>query len=218
MKFDTSEDVDWDAPAVRADLSFCMPNVQNAESFLCVHPAFESAPDDMDETPRTGGKAARFSSSFHEGQQAESRFFQAAERQGWTHVPTSMFDDRVRRIDAAFSISDLGVVTFDIKAAKKLSRSDVAPQYRFHWLELHDTGSLFSGESTMLAMEVGVGAFALVSKAELRAWIPSRIKGPRVGRSSQALFRPYQRDGKLREWITLVDMEELHPFVKMVVH
>lgn len=217
MRFETSDDVDWDAPAVRADHSFSLASIPASVSDLSLHPSFESAPDDIEESTR-GGKAARFASSFRDGQQAEERFFQAAARQGWTRIVTSVFDDRVRRIDAAFSIPNAGVVTFDIKAAKKLSRSDPSPQYRFHWLELHDTGSLFSGESTMLAMEVGAGRFALLSKTDLRAWIPCRVKGPRVGRSSQALFRPYQRDGKVREWITLVDMQELHPFVKMIVH
>lgn len=217
MKFDASQEADWEATTVRADAAFSLPFFECSSENLSMHPSFESAPDDFEERS-SGGKASRFATSFQHGQQAEERFFQAAERQGWTRVPTSTFDDRVRRIDAAFAVPGLGVVTFDIKAAKKLSRSDVAPQYRFHWLELHDTGSLFSGESTMLAMETGPGAFALLSKHELREWIPSRVKGPRVARSSQALFRPYQRDGKLREWITLVDMMELRPFVKMIVH
>ena len=97
----------------------------------------------------------------------------------------------------------------DIKGAKKLSRSDASPQYRFHWLELHDTGSLFSGESSVLALEVGPGRFALFNKGDLRMWVQGRVQGPPVARSTQALFRPYQRDGKLREWITLVDVAEM---------
>ncbi len=105
----------------------------------------------------------------------------------------------------------------DIKGAKKLNRAHPEPQYRFHWLELHDTGSLFSGESGVLALEVGPGRFALFNKQELRAWIATRVYGPPVARATQALFRPYQRDGKVREWITLVDVAEMKPMCKGVI-
>lgn len=216
MKFDTST-LDGDAPPVALDADFRLPasDVQMRE--LAVYSSFESAPDDDADWRGDGGKAKRYASNFEEGKRAEDRFREAAEAQGWTRIATSSFDDKVRRIDAAFAIGEHGIVLLDIKGAKRLSRSHPAPQYRFHWLELHDTGSLFSGESSVLALEVGPGRFALFNKQELRVWISNRIKGPPVARSTQALFRPYQRDGKLREWITLVDVKEMSDLCKGVV-
>jgi hypothetical protein len=213
MNFD-SKTPDLDAPAVVPDPSFARARTDVNVQALAVCHSFESAPD---EGGGGEGTAKRFASNFADGHQAECRFHTAAEAQGWTVVQTSAFDDKVRRIDAAYAVPGVGILLVDIKAAKKLSRSDASPQFRFHWLELHETGSLFSGESRVLALEVGPGSFALFNKSELREWIRSRVKGPAVARSTQALFRPYQRDGKLREWITLVDVAEMQKLCKGVL-
>jgi hypothetical protein len=169
---------------------------------------FESAPDD-DESPRLKGKALVFAKHFGEGKEAELRFLAACGRQGWKHVPTSLFDDRVRRIDCVVQ-TPRGFLVVDVKGAKRLRRSDASPQFRFHWLELHATGSLFSGESKVLALEVAAGRFALFEKERIRTWIrPLLQDAAPVATSGQALFRPYQRAGKVKEWITMVDVSEM---------
>ena len=217
MNFDTSS-IDAGAPCVVADPLFRLDRSDVLLMGLPFHPAFESAPDD--EVGWTAvGKSKRFAASFEEGRKAEDRFEAAAAALGWTRVPTSSFDDKVRRIDAAYTVPfhGFGTLLLDIKGAKKLSRSDPEPQFRFHWLELHDTGSLFSGQSAVLALEVGPGRFALFNKGDLRMWIRAKVQGPPVARSTQALFRPYQRDGKLREWITLVDVKEMASMCKGIL-
>jgi hypothetical protein len=215
MNFDKTL-IDSDAALVRGDASFQLLARAVQLPGLAFHATFEAAPEeDVGWAP--AGKASRFALQFEEGRRTEDRFRVAAEAQGWKHVPTSSFDDKVRRIDAAFSVAGFGILLLDIKGAKKLSRSDVAPQYRFHWLELHDTGSLFSGWSSVLALEVGPGRFALFNKNDLRMWVKANVKGPPVASSKQALFRPYQRDGKLREWITLVDVSQLDSMCKGVI-
>jgi hypothetical protein len=62
----------------------------------------------------------------------------------------------------------------------------------------------------MMALEVGPGAFALFDKATLREWIRPRLHEKEcVPCSSQALMRPYQRQGKVREWITMIDVNDV---------
>jgi hypothetical protein len=106
----------------------------------------------------------------------------------------------------------------DIKGAKRLNRMDKDVQYRFHWLELHSTGSLFSGESKMMALEIDEGKFALFDKKEVQAWIKPRLENQTpVLNSKQALLRPYQREGKVKEWITLVDVKDLMSLCRGIV-
>ena len=193
------------------------PHNDNSTTFVCKAtavslqgiPEFESAPDDEEKEHQNRGKAFVFAKHFGEGKEAEIRFLAACMRQGWKHIPTSLFDDRVRRVDCVV-LTPRGFLVVDVKGAKRLRRSDPEPQFRFHWLELHATGSLFSGESRVLALEVGPGQFALFDKAKIRAWIKPLLQlAAPVPTPSQALFRPYQRAGKVKEWITLVDVSEM---------
>jgi len=188
---------------------------------LCGEAFFESAPDDDDDDnearTQPTGKASIFAKHFGEGKDAEKRFLVACERQGWRHVPTSVFDDRVRRIDCVVH-TPRGFLVVDVKGAKRLRRSDPDPQFRFHWLELHATGSLFSGESKVMALEVGPGRFALFAKERIRAWIRPRLQDAQpVPSAAQALFRPYQRAGKVKEWITLVDVADMTSMCEGVI-
>lgn len=205
MEFDIRR-LDCEAPhnSQRAVVSLCKTYPVTLEGIQ----AFESAPDEKEE-PRTGGKAFVFAKHFGEGKEAEARFLAACARQGWKHVPTSLFDDRVRRVDCVVETLR-GFLVVDVKGAKRLRRSDPEAQFRFHWLELHATGSLFSGESKVLGLEVGPGRFALFDKERVRGWIRPRLQNADpVPTPSQALFRPYQRAGKVKEWITLVDVSEM---------
>jgi hypothetical protein len=164
-----------------------------------------------------GTKKQVYSASFQEGISAEERFIQACEKRGWLHVPTSLLDDKIRRIDCVMKVNK-DFLLVDIKGAKRLNRMDKDVQYRYHWLELHATGSLFSGESKMMALEIDEGKFALFDKKDVQTWIKPLLENQTpVLNSKQALLRPYQREGKIKEWITLVDVKDLMPICKGIV-
>jgi hypothetical protein len=174
-------------------------------------------PNDLHLHVPLNSKKQVYSSSFQEGSSAEERFVKACEKRGWLHVPTSSLDDKIRRIDCVMKVNKEFLLV-DIKGAKRLNRMDKDVQYRFHWLELHSTGSLFSGESKMMALEIDEGKFALFDKKEVQAWIKPRLENQTpVLNSKQALLRPYQREGKVKEWITLVDVKDLMSLCRGIV-
>lgn len=180
--------------------------LQTKKMKLTLVDTFESARDDDDtvENVRFAQRAETVT-----GRACEASFAAKAEALGWRRVHTSAFDDRVRRIDCVFQV-DGKFLLVDVKAAKKLSRHDAEAQTKFHWLELHPTGSLCSGESRMLALEVEDGHFALFDKSEVKAWILPLLKDKEpVVNSKDAHMRPYSRPGKVREVITLVDVEAM---------
>lgn len=158
-----------------------------------------------------------YASSFKQGNHAEEKFIRNCQKMGWISIPTSASDDKVRRIDVVMKIGEKYLLV-DVKAAKRLNRSDKDVQYRYHWFELHRTGSLFSGESLMLALEIDDGKFALFAKTEIQQWIKPRLENQvPVLNSKQALLRPYQREGRLKEWITLVDVQDIMYLCKGII-
>lgn len=136
--------------------------------------------------------------------------FQSCVPATWQRIVTTAADDYFNRIDAAFQSPDNGTLLFDVKAMRRVSRADSSPQNRFLWLELHRGGSLFGGASPLLAVQVGDGAFLILSKPALQAWVQEVFSSSqrRVACSSQALRRPYRRPGRFAEWISMVDMED----------
>lgn len=189
---------------------------------LTLDSSFETFEDDEESVQGgihvpLGSKKRLYSASFQEGMSAEERFIKACEKRGWLHIPTSVLDDKIRRIDCVMKVNK-DFLLVDIKGAKRLNRMDKDVQYRFHWLELHSTGSLFSGESKMMALEIDEGKFALFDKKEVQVWIKPLLENQTpVLNSKQALLRPYQREGKVKEWITLVDVNDLMPLCKGIV-
>ena len=215
MEFDAN-DIDGNVAHLVPDSTYCVDTKISVT--LKGETNFESAPDDDEDDERSErGKAFTYAKHFGEGRDAEARFAEACKRQGWQPVSTSKFDDCVRRIDCVMQ-TQRGFLLVDVKGAKRLRRSDPQPQFRYHWLELHATGSLFSGESSVMALEVATGQFALFDKKRVREWIQRRLKGAvPVAAPTQALFRPYKRQGKTKEWITLVDMREMMSICEGIV-
>lgn len=193
---------------------------KNYSLHLSLDSSFETFEEDTDDSNLhvpLNTKKQCFSASFQEGFSAEERFIKACLKRGWLHIPTSALDDKIRRIDCVMKVN-IDYLLVDIKGAKRLNRMDKDVQYRYHWLELHSTGSLFSGESKMMALEIDEGKFALFDKKEVQAWIKPLLQNTvPVLNSKQALMRPYQREGKVKEWITLVDVKDLMPLCRGVL-
>lgn len=150
-----------------------------------------------------------FQNSIKEGALCEARFKDVCAKRGIELVPTSEADDMHDRIDVAWKQGEAYVLA-DIKAARRLRREDANVQCEYVWLELHATGSLFTGKSNVLIMELEDG-FVLIDKARAREWVKSHFSPTqrRVGSALQALMKPYRRAGKYPEWITLVKLQDL---------
>ena len=144
-----------------------------------------------------------------EGKRAEQRFEHLLKLNKYEIVPTSEGDDYFDRIDVAIKQNN-DYILIDVKAARRISRSDSAVQQKYTWLELHKGGSLFSGKSTHFAFEL-IEGFVLVDKEAVRTFILNSFNSNqhRVEQSTQAFMKPYRRKGRFAEWITLVNIEDL---------
>ena len=159
--------------------------------------------------PVPNTSARRNTNSVAEGEKCENSFKEIALKHGYEIVPTSEGDDFYDRIDFALKINN-SFILIDVKAARRVSRSDTRPQQKYTWLELHKSGSLFSGKSTHFAFEVNSG-FVIVDKEAVRKYILRNFNSSqcRVESSTQALMKPYRRKGRFYEWISLIKVEDL---------
>ena len=203
--------VDTDAPEVKEESK----NV-NVEEFLhsdvesCVYhaplPTSEYIPDMRDLPAWT--KKKRHAQSFAEGKLAEAEFVGLASRFGYEVIEPTQADDFYNRIDVVLK-NHTGTTLIDIKAMRRTTRS-AEIQCEYTWLELHKQGSLFSGKSQVLALQI-VDGWILLDKAKLREWVQCSFQPTqrRVERANQALMRPYRRKGRFPEWISMVRIRDL---------
>lgn len=161
------------------------------------------------ETREIPAKSRGFYRCVQDGETAEARFRTLAQRRGFELLPTTEGDDYFTRVDVAMR-KDGGICLVDIKARRKVARGDKGFQSEYTWLELHKSGSLYTGKSQVLAIEIDDG-FVLLDKARIREWIAKTFSSSqrRVERASQALMKPYRRSGKYPEWITMASVREL---------
>lgn len=141
-----------------------------------------------------------------------SRFEGAIGRVQW--IPTTVWDDYKRRIDCMCLIRESDndiLLPIDIKAVRALRRNGKF-QNKYMFVELHPGGSLFAGDSTVVAQSLDVDNqnFVLLSKSKLRDYVKSKFdtSQPPVYFPEQSLFRGYRRAGKAKEWIGLIPMLE----------
>lgn len=216
MNFSREEkDIDYDAPFVQfSEPLICAPTSCSSLDELATVAEFESAPIEIER--RSDSKVVRYSECTADGDKAEMLCKELFAKKGFSIIPTSSFDDASRRIDVAARSTNGNFILVDVKAAKGISRSSAA-QFRYHWVEIHEHGSLFSGESTALALQITEKSFLLVRKADLQRFVREKLNGKRrVLQSGQALYRPYSRPLKVREWITLVDVQDLFSFAVLL--
>jgi hypothetical protein len=159
--------------------------------------------------PMPNSSSRRNTRCVEEGEQSETKFRDLVQMYGYEIVPTTEGDDYYDRIDIALKNKDTFIL-IDVKAARRVSRGDPRPQQKYTWLELHKSGSLFSGKSTHFAFEVE-GGFVLVDKQAVREYILKHFDSNqhRVESPTQALMKPYRRKGRFYEWISLVKVEDL---------
>lgn len=120
---------------------------------------------------------------------------------------TTRWDDIKRRIDVLLKVNNI-VLAVDVKASKAL-RWKGKLQNRYVWLELHKQGSLFSGDSSVIAQAVDEenNTFVLLSKKEMQKYVLEKFKSKSnlVYFPEQSLYRAY-KPKKGVGYIGLVDL------------
>ena len=149
---------------------------------------------------------AQFQPNIAHGKAAECTFSKLCAKLNLTLVESSLKEDMCDRID--FFLQWRGVqIPLDVKALRSV-KMNRGLQNKYMWLELHASGTLWSGKSTCIALQYAPERFVLLSKAALRAFVQKRFTNPVPVRwNQQALYRAYRREGK-REWIGLIELVE----------
>lgn len=157
------------------------------------------------------------------GKKAEIKFENLALKNGFGFIKSSRNTDMYRKIDyfirkcdnLGFFIENEPIISIDVKAAKKVNRSDYEPQYQLAWIELHgvnegNRGWLYGGNADLIAFEDRDG-FILVPREYLIDLVEKMVdKETRVKTASEAMYKVYQRAGRMDE-LTLIEKKYLLP-------
>lgn len=163
---------------------------------------------------RTGENLAR-------GLRAETRFIRIAQSKGYKICISNPDQDRNEHWDYEL-FKDGKRFKVEVKAMKKLKRSDPHPQDRYAWIEIHgvrdwDEGWLYGGRSDYIAFETKK-SFVLVSRKKLIDYINANLSNEIVYKPEDALvkdsenrYRRYRRrkNQKRSDEVILVEMDVL---------
>lgn len=146
------------------------------------------------------------------GESAEQRFARLAIARGYRVSASSARQDIDEHWDLL--ITKPGeTYRVDIKAMKRIARSDARAQDAWVWIELRsvradDAGWLFGGKADWIAFE-RVASFVIVPRAALVALIPKIVDTKsRVTKPADAKYKVYQRANR-PDLLTLVEMTQL---------
>lgn len=146
---------------------------------------------------------------FQTGLRAEERFADLARHRQHQTIAATRQQDMHEHWDWRLVPADIRV---DVKAMKKLNRSDQEPQDEWTWIELQsvregNTGWLY-GQADVIAFEVRDG-FLLVPRLALVELVERLVDfNTRVAQREEARYRVYQRPGR-HDLITLIETRHL---------
>ena len=147
------------------------------------------------------------------GDNAESIFTLTAQKNGYLTVPSTKEENIDSHIDIWLTKNN---ATFgvDVKASKRISRSDLYPQHDLLWIELHSVrpnnkGWLYDGEAKFIAFEQQ-DTFIIIKRETLIELIPIHTQKIIVTDPSQAKGCIYQRPNR-SDMLTLIGVDVLLP-------
>lgn len=113
---------------------------------------------------------------------------------------------------------DVGLnIKFDVKAIKRIKRSDGAENENFHWVELKnvngDLGWLY-GKADYFVFEVE-DYWIVAQKEQLQEFLNKKLAG-RIYSQTPELYKLYRREGR-KDLITLVKTIDLMAMAEMIV-
>lgn len=147
-----------------------------------------------------------------EGERAERDFVDLARARGWqvTAAPEAAnvgqhWDFRIARAGRSYRV--------DVKAVRRISAGDAAPQDDWHWVELHgvraeDPGWLYGSRADLIAFETRT-SFLLVRRPRLAALVADRVDFRAMAeRPADARYRVWRRPAR-HDQVTLVETAAL---------
>jgi len=162
------------------------------------------------------------------GNKAEKTFIDVAKLNGYSVKKATSLEDMNEHWDYEIS-NENESFKIDVKAQKRISRSDTSVQDEWIWVEIHgvrknDQGWLYGGKSNLIAFE-RKSDFIIIKIDHLKDLIPkilqlSNTPNPKnsneryiwVEKSSEAQYKLYQRKGRY-DIITLINFSDLEPII-----
>ena len=106
-------------------------------------------------------------------------------------------EDIFSHIDLIWEYNNNKIISFDVKSAKKNSRTDNSPNYTINWIELKNVqgnnGWLF-GKADYIAFECEYD-WIICRRIDIVKFIDETVKNKRISKSKD-LYTYYQRDGR----------------------
>lgn len=153
---------------------------------------------------------------YRKGVNVENEFILLAESNGYKCRKSTRNEDITEHWDVEITKNDI-LLKVDIKGLRKIDRNDSKPNQDYTWLEIKN---VHGNVGWCYAEEVDGFFFELfdywyyVDKKDVQTLIKEKIKKVRVLKPDDALYKLYQRTGRL-DILTLVKSIDLLFYAKM---
>lgn len=152
------------------------------------------------------------------GYDAENLFISIAEKQGWRAVKADR-KQQLSHIDVFLSKENYPTYSLDIKAQKKIKRTDSDVNDDFIWVEFLNVagkGGWLVGAAQYIAFE-RENDFIMVDRESLWRFCMKKVdQNSRVSQSKDALYKIYQRQGRKDE-ISIIKFSDIFSNLKFKV-
>lgn len=152
------------------------------------------------------------------GNAAEKQFAELAIKRGWYPKLTKESEeyDYKHHVDIMLKMPEGNECWVDVKCMRSLRRG-WSPQSEYMWIELHGSGWLMGGKSTVIAQQIGENLFALFDRAALAEYAKNvvNVKEPVVHYAEQSYLRVFIRktmNSKRLSVLSLLKTEDAFAF------
>ncbi len=151
--------------------------------------------------------------AFEIGKKAEDNFVTYAEERGWAVTPATFQQNTREHFDYVLT-KDEKTIKVDVKAEKRINRSDTQTQSDLIWLEfLNGSGNIgwLMGQADFIAFQEG-SDYLIIPRQALADRADKLVTGKRVTSAGQALYNLYSRFRR-DDLLTMVkrsDIADLH--------
>lgn len=150
------------------------------------------------------------------GYSAETLFSEMAEKRGWEIVKADR-KQQLSHVDVYLSHKKHGSISFDVKAQKKVKRTDSNANNEYLWVEFANVAGKegwLRGSADLIAFEQEKDFLLIRRNALLDFCEKNVIFSDKVNKSSDAVYRIYQRKGRKDEisLIPIVDIKAFLPY------
>jgi hypothetical protein len=144
------------------------------------------------------------------GVKAEDWFVEVFQHAGWTVEPATKQQNIMEHWDYKVS-KDHKQLLIDVKAEKRIARSNTSTNNQWVWLELKNNagydGWLYNTHADYLAFQRG-SVFYLVTPAKLREVVGQKVQMVQVAHPHLAQYKLFQRKDR-KDLLTLIKYSDL---------